>query len=987
MNKLHLLLQLLFLLIVTGNPVFSQNDVKGTIIGVPNVIESAANIVADNAGNKYIGGVQGRIGYIVKQDAAHTLIWSKILDWVDNQDQQLQISFLDVVGDTVFGCGSIYQGSMPKGAFYFKIDAQTGSLIWCKREMSYGGYFSCMRYANGKFFLVGGVKYQNQGLQGKVLTVSSQTGNTIWETPILKYVMPATSTSTTTRAFLLNATEVRNGKFYITGHTDGSVSALTNWLGMPLLIGITETGSIFLEKHLMLPHNTTTSQRFLGAQIRWDMDDNLVISGYEYTGNAVQNKNSFIVKCDQAGTILFANSYDIGSNTLCTVDAMNETNSSYVLFGFGAFGFVPNDWLYVLKVDKNGNIQTCNSIHKPNVSYYSLGNNGMHMTGNSSFINGKHYFTMEESEDINQFILDENLEFIEDCSEIAPVPATATPISVSMIQLMKTTLPQTMVFHSVSFLQNAPLYDYCDYVSLDLVQNSTCEQSTLMANIAGFTDPRFFWSNGTTSTTNTLTVNSTDTVFVRVLDIKCCELIDTIVPQIVPSSMTMTLPADTIVCLQTGSSFTLSPTVSNANTTAQYLWNNNSTGTSLTVTTSGTYWVEVSDSCKTIRDSIVIEIRSLPTITNVNPVMVCTGNFPVNLNPTVSAGATVSWEDNSTTIPRSISGPGIYTISATNSCGTVSANIVVSQTDLPEVTLTPLIDTCIQNGQSLVLSPTFTETTSVLWSDGSTGNQLSVTASGSYSVIASNACGTDSATCSVTINYFPELNLPAVLDTCFEIGVGFSYTAPGSAGSYEWSTGSQTATTWISQEGVYSCTLTNMCGSMTDSMQVRRYTTVDLVFPEDSIRDCQKQLSVSLLHVETNYDLEIFAPNGNLIGTYLTESGWYQLHAFNPCGEVWDSIYVNLQNEQSFYLPNSFTPNGDSYNDRYEFEGENVEVQSIRIFNRWGEEIFSQEGSFTGWDGRYKGEACPTGMYAVSVVYEDCFGIPTEFNGHVNLLR
>ncbi|MNR63065.1 hypothetical protein D3C85_1852500 [compost metagenome] len=69
------------------------------------------------------------------------------------------------------------------------------------------------------------------------------------------------------------------------------------------------------------------------------------------------------------------------------------------------------------------------------------------------------------------------------------------------------------------------------------------------------------------------------------------------------------------------------------------------------------------------------------------------------------------------------------------------------------------------------------------------------------------------------------------------------------------------------------------------------------------------------------------------------------------------------------------------------FYGENIVVQSIRIFNRWGEEIFSENGNFSGWDGMYKGENCPTGIYTVSVIYEDCFGIPTAFNGHVNLLR
>ncbi len=978
----------LFLLFgLTANPLFSQNDDKSRLIGGPTSQDEAANIVADNAGNTYVAGITDNKGLLVKQDALSQTLWSKTLAFTTDPNDDVTIAFLDLVGDTVFGCGKIHQFNQPKGTFYFKMNAQTGALYWAKYELVSNGYFSCMRYANGKFFLIGGTYATVQQTHGKVIAVSSQTGNLIWETPLLKYVMPLSVTSPATRVFFLNATEVRNGKFYLTGYAEGNSSMLANWLAMPLLIGITETGSIFLEKHFLLPYTPNTTFRYEGAQIRWDMDDNLVISAYEILGNNMQNENTAIIKCDQTGNILFSNYYNIGSNVFCSVDAMNETATSYVLFGYGAFVAVPHDGPYVMQVDKNGIVQICKNIYKPNVGYAPLGIVLPHLVGNSAFMNNQHYFTMSENGDINQFVLDESLEFVDDCSEIIPLPVVTMPVATSLVQLNVTTIPQNMSFQNGIMLEDLPIHSYCDSVSLSLFQVPGCSQSTIVANINGFTAPTFYWSTGNPTLSNLETVNTTDTVILRVLDTKCCELIDTIVPFFVPSSMTMSLPADTIVCLQPGSSYQLSPTVTNPNTAVQYLWNNNSIGASLSVTTSGTYWVEVSDSCKTIRDSIVVEIRSLPTITNTNPVTVCEGSFPVDLNPAVSAGAVVLWDDGSTTIPRSVSGPGTFTIEATNSCGTVNASLLVSQTDLPEVTLTSLIDTCVQNGQSVLLTPIFTGTTDILWSDGSIGTQLVVSVSGSYTVSASNLCGTDSATCSVTINHFPELDLPAVLDTCFELGVGFAYTAQGSAGSYEWNSGSQSATEWIVQEGMYSCTLTNVCGSVTDSMQVRRITAVDLYFPEDSIRDCQKQLSVSLLHIETNYNLEIFAPKGNLVGTYLTESGWYTIRAFNPCGEIRDSIYVNLQNEQFFYLPNSFTPNDDTHNERYVFYGENIVVQSIRIFNRWGEEIFSESGNFSGWDGMYKGENCPTGIYTVSVIYEDCFGIPTVFNGHVNLLR
>ena len=978
----------LSVIFLSENSLFAQDDEKSSLIGNPSDTEFAANIVADNAGNTYVGGQQNNTGLIVKQNALHVTLWSKALTFTTNPADEVTIGFMDLVGDTIFGCGNIHQFNLEKGWFFFKMNAQTGAMYWAKYELDPYGYFSSMRYYDGKFFVTGGIRYtpQNLSSSGKVLAVSSQTGNLIWETPLLFYTILNTI-SPGNRTFFLSSTEVKNGKFFITGHSEANGnSGLNNWIKRPILIGIDVNGNVFLEKCISLPVNPFSILHYGGTKIHWDADENLVISfteenGYGYGSTGIGN--SLLLKCDTLGAPIFCKNYNIGPSAYTYMDALHETASSYALFG--SFDFYS---LYVLKTDRNGNLEKAISISKPGASYESLsGVTGTHLTGNSTFINNKHYFVHEESGDINQVILNEDLTVVDDCSKVADLIVPVNNVSVTIEDLNKIYYPHTISPQNGFNLADVPAYTYCDNVSLDLVQTNGCSQATLQADIAGFINPVFYWSTGDTTTVNTLPVSSTDTVFLRVLDIKCCELIDTIVPALVTSSFTMSLPADTSVCLQPGDSLTITPSFSGANGVVQYLWSNNSTGGTLAVTASGTYWVDISDSCQTLRDSMVVTVNALPVLGNTSAVIVCEDDFPVTLNPAVSAGATVLWDDNTTSISKSVNGPGSYTIAATNSCGTVSAAISVTQTDLPDVQLISMVDTCIQSGGNSVLTPIFSDVSTVLWSDGSTGNQLSVSNSGSYTVYGSNACGTDSASCSVTIRYFPELNLPAVLDTCFDVGVGFSYTAQGSPGSYQWSSGSQTATEWISQEGIYSITLTNSCGSITDSMQVRRITAVDLYFPEDSLKVCEKQISVSLLQVETNYTLEIFAPDGDLVGTDLYESGWYLVHAFNPCGEKWDSIYVNLQNEQFFYLPNSFTPNNDGHNDRFEFKGENIVIRDVRIFNRWGEEIFTENGNFTGWDGIYRGQTCPDGIYSVHAIYEDCFGLPTEFSGHVNLIK
>ena len=60
----------------------------------------------------------------------------------------------------------------------------------------------------------------------------------------------------------------------------------------------------------------------------------------------------------------------------------------------------------------------------------------------------------------------------------------------------------------------------------------------------------------------------------------------------------------------------------------------------------------------------------------------------------------------------------------------------------------------------------------------------------------------------------------------------------------------------------------------------------------------------------------------------------------------------------SIVIPNVLTPNQDGLNDIFKVSGTSYEFISMRIFNRWGQEIFS-DFSGRGWDGRL-----PSGLKA-----------------------
>lgn len=68
-------------------------------------------------------------------------------------------------------------------------------------------------------------------------------------------------------------------------------------------------------------------------------------------------------------------------------------------------------------------------------------------------------------------------------------------------------------------------------------------------------------------------------------------------------------------------------------------------------------------------------------------------------------------------------------------------------------------------------------------------------------------------------------------------------------------------------------------------------------------------------------------------------------------------------------LPNAFTPNFDQKNDNIGVLGY-AETIDLKIFNRWGEVIFRTLKTEEKWDGTYRGEESPVGVYPFIIEYE-----------------
>ncbi len=94
--------------------------------------------------------------------------------------------------------------------------------------------------------------------------------------------------------------------------------------------------------------------------------------------------------------------------------------------------------------------------------------------------------------------------------------------------------------------------------------------------------------------------------------------------------------------------------------------------------------------------------------------------------------------------------------------------------------------------------------------------------------------------------------------------------------------------------------------------------------------------------------------------------------------------------EVLIYAPNTFTPDGDEYNQYWKVYLEGVDIYSfnVKIYNRWGEIVWESNDINIGWDGTYNGKLVHQGTYTWIVTATDALTDGKySWNGHVNVLK
>lgn len=344
---------------------------------------------------------------------------------------------------------------------------------------------------------------------------------------------------------------------------------------------------------------------------------------------------------------------------------------------------------------------------------------------------------------------------------------------------------------------------------------SSCVTPFILSTIAG-TGNTYQWKlNGVIipgATSSTYSATTSGNYSVTVYNGSCTSISSNTTLSLLSAPSTPTISASGPTTFCPGGSVILTSSSSTGNT-----WSNGATTQSITVNSSGSYIVTVSNgTCSASSSPTIISLNtapSIPAISSSGPTTFCTGGSVV-LTSSSSIGNT--WSNGATTQSITVSNSGNYSVTVSNgTCSATSAPTLVTVNNTPS---TPTISvsgpTTFCSGGSVLL--TSSSATGNIWSNGATTQSISVTNSGNYSVTVSNGnCSATSSLASVTVN--PTPITPTIFasgPTTFCSG-GSIVLSSSSASGNTWSNGATTQSITVSNSGSYNVTVSN--GSCTAS--------------------------------------------------------------------------------------------------------------------------------------------------------------------------
>lgn len=316
-------------------------------------------------------------------------------------------------------------------------------------------------------------------------------------------------------------------------------------------------------------------------------------------------------------------------------------------------------------------------------------------------------------------------------------------------------------------------------------------------------------------------------------------------------------------------------------------WHDGSTEATYVINEPGTYSVTVTNECGSTQDAIIVTTSQPPAIFTLGEdAVICTGEeISFSFDPALGE---FEWQDNTTDPNYTIEEGGIFFLTISNPCGSISDTIIITEISAPVVDLGDAIALCEGESVTLQVDPSGGE---ILWQDGSTQQTYTISSAGLYNVTVSNACGTSSDDVIVTVTPLPSLDLGSDLSVCEDqLPLTLFPVHVTNANSFLWQDNSTEPSLTIASAGVYALTVSNSCFFVHDSIVVTSGGgNFSLSLGNDKTL-CQGEI----LELQPGLSGNFFWQDGSTSSMYTVNApGMYAVTVSNECGSASDTIFID----------------------------------------------------------------------------------------------
>lgn len=526
--------------------------------------------------------------------------------------------------------------------------------------------------------------------------------------------------------------------------------------------------------------------------------------------------------------------------------------------------------------------------------------------------------------------------------------------------------------------------------------------------------------------------DSEETIYVRVKDGTGCSEVVSI--DIIDGSLDISFPESVVLC--TGTNEEIEIINNDPSQTVTFEFEDNdiivmTTDTSVIITTTDVdlmttiNFVATNEFGCTLEGSIDVTAEQAPDL-NFTSEVVC-GSFEVCFTNTTTPieneylwdfGDETTTEDESTeTNPcYTYPGPGTYEVTLTIMEGACEGQSITQDVEVGEI---PEIDILEENqlicigDEFMITAETNGTEDQVVWTDGN-GNVLqngglTITIIGDMT-IEITATLTDEFGCEasdmITIEVYQfDLSLDGPEISCVdeEVTITLTNNSEGDNFSYDWEptdcilSGEGTTEVIVSAQETKEVTVivTNDDNGCMDTLSFTLNISEinkSIVVDDDSPFQCQ-EIILSVEPDDDNCEYEWATGETTVsISDTILETTTYTVTITDENGcTLEQSLTVDPElpqcDETDVYLPNAFSPNNDGVNDVLRVRSNFVKTMDLRVYDRWGEEIYVSTDIDNGWDGTYKGTLLSPNVYAYCLIATCSNGAEYRKVGNVTLVR